>query len=215
MKESFFIEFIGMPGCGKSYYKNKLIKLLNNKSVISNNYGDLSKIKKLLFFLFFLFTNFKLTVINLFFFNTKTSKSNEFAKHLYYFKNECALRFYHQKKKKIIVNSEGFRHRSVYFIYENLKYNKNFYYKKYLDLLPRIDLLIYIKSKKKYNILRTKKRKNSFIYSSEEIKKYDQKLKILEKIVRYDEKKSKVIYINNNKSNLNIKKLKKIIMDKI
>ncbi|MDC3005225.1 hypothetical protein OAY95_04850, partial [Candidatus Pelagibacter sp.] len=80
MKKSFFIEFIGMPGCGKSYYKNKLISLLNNKLVISNNYSDLPKIKKIFFFLFFLFTNFKLAIINLFFFYTKKSKSNEFAK---------------------------------------------------------------------------------------------------------------------------------------
>ena len=213
MKESFFIEFIGMPGSGKSFYQNKLIKLLKNKDVISNNYRFLSKFEKSIFFLFFLLTNFKLTILNLFFFYTKKSKSNEFAKHFYYFKNEAALKFYHQIKKKIIINSEGFRHRSVYFIYENSKINKNFNFRKYLDLLPKIDLLIYIKSKKKNNIIRAKKRKNSFIYNSGEIKKYDEKLRILKKIVKESKKKNKIFYLDSDKPNLSTKELKKIIMN--
>ena len=210
MKKSFFIEFIGMPGCGKSYYSNKIKKLLKNEGLISNHYDDLSKIKKFLFFLLFLFANFKLTLLNIIYFYTQTSKSNEFAKHLYYFKNESALRIYHQINTKRVINSEGFRHRSIYFIYENLKKNSKFSYKEYLNLLPKIDLLIYIKSIKKNNIDRTKKRKKQYKYNKNEIENYDIKENIIEKIVKESKKKVNIVYIRNNHEvkNLNIIKNK-------
>ena len=76
--------------------------------------------------------------------------------------------------------------------------------------MPKIDLLIYIKSIKKNNIDRTKKRKKQYKYNKNEIENYDIKENIIEKIVKESKKKVNIVYIRNNHEvkNLNIIKNK-------
>ncbi len=211
MKKKFYIEFIGMPASGKSFYKNQISKILRKKEIITNDYKDLSRMNKLMFFFIFIIKYFKLSIINLSFFYNNYSNKKELSKHFYYFKNEAALRIYHEIKNQNVINSEGFRHRSIYFIYENLKKNKKFQYKKYLQLLPKIDLLIYVRSNKKKNIQRSKKRKNAFKYNIKEIKNYEYKEKILESIVEETKKKIYTIDLKQNRTTENLNRLKKII----
>ena len=48
MKKKFYIEFIGMPASGKSFYKNQILKLFRKKEILTNDYRDLSRINKLI-----------------------------------------------------------------------------------------------------------------------------------------------------------------------
>ncbi len=199
-----------MPASGKSFYKNKIIKIIKKKT-ISNKFYKLNKPQKFFFFLVFLIKYFRLTVSYLNFFFFTRIKNKEFKKHFYYFKNEAALRIYHEQKKENIINDEGFRHRAIYFIYENLKISNNFSYRNYINLLPKIDLLIYIKSNKKQNILRSKKRKKGFKYNLEEKKIYKDKEQIIKKIIKETKKSTFLVEFQNNQFQENISKFKKII----
>ena len=205
-----YIEFIGMPASGKSFYKNKIINIIK-KRTISNKFYQIKKLLKIYFFLIFFIKYLKLTIINLNFFLFTKIKDREFKRHFYYFKNEAALRIYHEKKKEIIINDEGFRHRAIYFIFKNLKMDKNFLYKHYINLLPKIDLLIYIKSNKKLNIYRSKNRKNGFKYNLEEVKIYKDKEEIIKKIVKETGKKTLLLEFKNNHIQKNMNKFKRII----
>ena len=199
-----------MPASGKSFYKKKITNIIKKKT-LSNKFQKLNKLQKFFFFLVFLIKYFRLTVTHLNFFFFAKTNNKEFKKHFYYFKNEAALRIYHEIKKENIINAEGFRHRAIYFIYENLKINNNFSYINYLNLLPKIDLLIYIKSNKKQNILRSKKRKTGFKYDLDEIKIYKDKEKIIKKIIKEKNKSIFLLEFKNNQIQENISKFKKII----
>ena len=198
MKNFFYIEFIGMPASGKSFYKNKILKFFGKNETISNDFYKILKILKILFFIIFSLKYMKFTLVTLNFLLTTKLNRREIKRHLYYFKNEAALRIYHEIKNKIVINSEGFRHRSIFFIYENLKKNKNFSYKNYLRSQPKTDLLIFVKSDKKKNILRSKNRKNGYKYSLKEIRNYNKKQQILEKIVNFTKKKGVLMVFETN-----------------
>ena len=77
--------------------------------------------------------------------------------------------------------------------------------------MPKIDLLIYIKSNKKQNILRSKKRKTGFKYDLDEIKIYKDKEKIIKKIIKEKNKSIFLLEFKNNQIQENISKFKKII----
>ena len=209
--KKIYIEFIGMPASGKSFYKKKIEKTLSKDKILTNNFNFLSKILKIFFFMMFLFRYTKLTIINLNFFFFTKNNNKEFKKHFYYFKNEAALRIYHEIKKEIIINSEGFRHRAIYFIHENLKINKDFLYKNYINSLPKIDILIYIRSNKRLNISRSKKRKKSFKYNLEEIKIYKNKENIIKKITKETKKNIFLIEFKRNQTDRNMNIFKKVI----
>ena len=77
--------------------------------------------------------------------------------------------------------------------------------------MPKIDLLIYIKSNKKQNILRSKKRKKGFKYNLEEKKIYKDKEQIIKKIIKETKKSTFLVEFQNNQFQENISKFKKII----
>ena len=210
INKKIFIEFIGMPASGKSFYQDKIIRLIKRKTFY-NKFNKLNKLQKFFFFLVFFIKYFRFTLKNLNFFFFTGINNKEFKKHFYYFKNEAALRILHEYKKENVINSEGFRYRAIYFIYENLKTNKNFSSKDYINLLPKIDLLIYIKSNKRQNILRSKKRKKGFRYNLEETNIYSDKEKIIRRIINQTKKNSFFIEFKNNKFQENMTKFQKII----
>tara|TARA_B100001057_G_scaffold448260_1_gene488471 strand:+ start:2453 stop:3094 length:642 start_codon:yes stop_codon:yes gene_type:complete len=204
------IEFIGMPGSGKTFYENKIIKL-GKKKIIKNNFNYLNKLQKTKFIILFIFSypifffkSFNLILKNIL-------KKKEFRKYSYYFYNEIAYRSYFEfkiKDKIILLNSEGFVYRaSNYF---NYIFNKKT--EKYLNCLPKVDLIIFVKSYKKTNLLRTKKRKIGYKYNEKDLKDYYKKTNFLKKVCNFlKKKKIKIIFINNFNNNNYRKNLKKII----
>ena len=77
--------------------------------------------------------------------------------------------------------------------------------------MPKIDLLIYIKSNKRQNILRSKKRKKGFRYNLEETNIYSDKEKIIRRIINQTKKNTFFIEFKNNKFQENMTKFQKII----
>ena len=55
MIQNKIIEFIGMPGSGKTFYENEIIKL-GNKKIIKNNFNYLNKLQKTKFIILFIFS---------------------------------------------------------------------------------------------------------------------------------------------------------------
>ena len=106
-----------------------------------------------------------------------------------------------------MLNSEGFVYRtSFYFDYIFNEKTKN-----YLNCLPRIDLIIFIRSSKKTDLSRTYNRKIGFKYNKRDLKDYNKKKLFLKKIISYlQKKKIKIIFINNFNNYDVKKKLKKI-----
>lgn len=211
MKKSFYVEFIGMPASGKSYYQNILIKNLNKKNIITNNFYELKKIGKLFFlFLFFLkYPYYSIKIFNIFFHLNFENK--ETRKHFYYFINEASLRIYQDYKKKIVINSEGFRYRAVYYLYSlRNKLNKN-YLKKFINKSPEIHLIIYVESNKKINIKRSRKRKSGYKYSNQDLVSYSEKIKIIKKICSETKKKAVVIKITKKNQKKDLQKILDII----
>ena len=49
MAKKIYIELIGMPASGKSYYLKKIKKNLKKEKVKSNNFEELNKISKIFF----------------------------------------------------------------------------------------------------------------------------------------------------------------------
>ena len=210
MTKSKIVEFVGMPGSGKTFFEKKIFKH-SNKKIIRNNFFYLNRFNKLKFILFFIFS------YPLFFFKSiyiilkKILIKKEFKKYFYYFYNEAAYRSYIDfsgEKKTILLNSEGFVYRTSY--YFDYIYNKKT--ENYLNCLPKIDLIIFINSDKKADLSRTKKRKIGFKYNKRDVRDYYKKKFFLEKIVGFlQKKKMKIVFINNFNNNDYKKNLKKII----
>ena len=55
MAKKIYIELIGMPASGKSYYLKKIKKNLKKEKVKSNNFEELNKISKIFFLILFIF----------------------------------------------------------------------------------------------------------------------------------------------------------------
>lgn len=209
MKKKINIEFIGMPGSGKTFFqhligKNKEFK---NFKIIKNNFKILNKAQKFLYILlfviqypiFFLRTIFLLYKIE----ESKVSKK----RHFYFFYNEMALRAYCNffKENCIYVNSEGFWYRAYFYFQKKIIKKKLI---NYLKTIPKIDILIFMNSSKKLNLERVNKRKNEYKYSKEDLKNYDKNSKLLKKIIScYKNNSSELVILNNRnkdkKKNLN------------
>jgi len=168
MNKNKIIEFVGMPGSGKTFFEKKIFKY-SNKKIIKNNFNYLSKFDKIKYIVLFIFSypNFFFKSINIILKNIFFKR--EFKKYFYYFYNETAFRSYidtRKEKKLILLNSEGFVYRtSFYFNYIFNEKTEN-----YLNCLPRIDLIIFIRSIKKIDLSRTNKRKIGFKYNKRDLK---------------------------------------------
>jgi thymidylate kinase len=209
MNKKIILEFIGMPGSGKTFYQKKIVKILKNE-VIANNFNKFNKLKKFQYIILFIrkhpiffFKTIILLINNLLFFK-------DFKKHLYYFYNEIAFRsfFDYQKKKLILINSEGFAYRSAFYFRNNFNHRTEDYIKK----IPKIDLLIFVHTNKKIDVERTRERKKGYKYSKKENINYYKKLFYLKKVLKiFKNNNTKLIIIDNKNINLSKKNIKKIL----
>ena len=214
MSKNYRVEFIGMPGSGKTFLQNKVIKYIKIKNYkkVTNNFKILNRWSKLIFFILFIFKKplFALKTIVL----IKTSKGmpNEKNKHLYYFFNEASLYSYFNSLNKnlIIINSEGFLYRSCFYFHP-----KSFLFnlENYIKEVPKVDLIVFVKSNKTLNIKRANSRKKEYNYNFDDIKTYKEKDELIDKIVNiYKNKKNcNIINLSNTKNKLNKIKIKKIV----
>ena len=119
-----------------------------------------------------------------------------------FFFNETALRSYFliRSKNEIYIDDEGFYYRSHKFLQNQSSLLK----KKYLDLVPKIDLIIYINSIKEINLKRANTRISSYRYNVKRLINYDLKKKNLLKILEISKgKKIKTFVLNeSNKKQL-------------
>ena len=205
-----------MPGSGKSFFQKKIIDQFKKKNFLKNQFKTLNKFEKLFFILIFFIKYPIFFIKTLYLINNKIKKKDKKNRFFYYFYNEIALRAYFEKnnKNKIILNDEGFLHRSI----EYFDYNNNSkVLKSYLDILPSVNIIIYTYSNKKTNIKRTLNRLNEYRYNNENINEYFKKEKLLKKIVNQYKKNRKVIFIRikneNQNTKKNLKKLFKVIKE--
>ena len=207
MKKGYYVEFIGMPASGKTYYCDKVIRLLNKDNIVSNNFHFLNKLKKTFFLMVFVlkYMNYSFQIFKLFF-NLDFSKK-EVKKHFYYFINEASLRAYHEYKKDIVINSEGFRYRSLFFknYYATKQKRKNF--SQFINSQPTVNLLILVKSKKNINLLRSRNRKKGYKYSAQDIVLYEKNVKIIKQICNDSKKKSILLSITLKSEKKDLKKI--------
>ena len=211
------IEFLGMPGSGKTFFYKKLKKVLKKNKINTNSFKDFNsnKIIKFFYLIFFIVENFIyfLKIILLIKFDTDKSKES-IKRHFYFFLRELIAYQALKKNNKVILNSEGFFYRLVFY-FNNLKNKKNLNKLiKIINFQPRVKILIFINSYKKINILRANKRNNGFFYTNDSLNEYDIKNKNLKILANYLKKSKSVslFVINNNINELNFKKfLKKII----
>lgn len=209
MEKKIVIEFLGMPGSGKTYYQKKLKKILRKK-IITNNFTIINRYNKMVYLFKFLKDHpiFFLKSLNLLLKNINNFR--EFKKHFYYFYNEAIFRSYFDSVKSdlILVNSEGFAYRSSF--YFNDIYNKKC--ADYLKKMPKINFLIYIESQKIIDIERTKKRFGGYKYLEKEKKEYNNKSSFLKKIlISCKKNKTEIIKINNIKNKNFTKNIKMIL----
>ncbi len=188
-----------MPGSGKSFFQKKILNKFNKKNIHKNDYKKLSKTKKIINIFLFILNNKYFVLKTIFFLIFKVNKQKR-NRHFYYFYNEIALResFENFREKTDVINDEGFLYRSA--IYFDRKY-KSFELENYLKKIPRIDLIIYLYSKKKSNFKRTLKRVNGYKYTGYDYENYHKKEKLLKKMVLLYKKKrmAKFILIHNTK----------------
>ncbi len=198
-KKLRIIEFVGMPGSGKSFFQRKILKKFRWENIHTNDYKKLSKTKKIIYIFLFILNNKYFALKTIFFLIFKVKKKIR-NRHFYYFYNEIALRESYEnfRDKTDIINDEGFLYRSA--IYFDRKFS-NFELENYLKKIPRIDLIIYLYSKKKTNFKRTLKRTNGYKYTSYDYENYHKKEKLLKKMVLLYKKKrmAKFISIHNTK----------------
>jgi hypothetical protein len=215
MKDKISIEIIGMPGSGKSFYQNMLLKkkFFKKKKIIIKNFKILNKIKKIkyIFSFFFKYPIFFLKTLFLVF---SIKDTNLKRRYFYYFYNEIALwsYFIFSQKKGIFINSEGFNYRSAfYFLHQSTKKKLI----RYLNSIPKTDIIIFLNSSKFENINRANSRKKEFNYKDIDIKNYDKQFKLLKTIFNYYRKKkdTKLFFFKNNKKNVhrNLNKFKNFI----
>ncbi len=200
-----------MPASGKSYYLKKIRKNLKKGKVKSNNFEELNKLYKV-FFLILFFIKYPIYSIKvLYIFFNLDFKKRETRRHFYYFLNEAPLRIYNQLNNKIIINSEGFMYRSVFYI-NSLRslFNKK-KIKTFINNLPKTHLLIFVKSSKNLNIKRSKKREYGYIYTKKDLKLYSINEKIIKQICQESREKSVVLQISKNSEKKDLKKISNII----
>jgi len=214
MNKIYRVEFIGMPGSGKTFYQNKVlnyIKIKNYKKV-TNNFKILNRLSKIIFFILFFFKKPIFTLKTLVLIKASKGMPNEKNKHLYYFFNEASLYSYFNSLKKnlIIINSEGFLYRSCFYFHPE---NSSFNLQNYIKEIPKVDLIIFVKSNKSLNIKRANSRKKEYNYNFDDIKTYKEKNELIDRIVKvYKNKKNcNIINLSNSKNKLNKIKIKKII----
>ena len=214
MKNKIYnIEFLGMPGSGKSYIQNIILKKLKIKNYL-NYYYDfkiLNRFSKIFFFFRFLLSYPSFSLKTLILIKLSKQQANEKNKHMYYFVNEASLYSYFNSLNKniFLINSEGFLYRTSFYFDQN---KSNFNLINYLRNVPEVDMVILIKNKKKDNIVRANSRINEYKYNSHDIKNYEKKNKLIDRISK--------IYKSNNKCKfLKLynyqKKLGKIELEKI
>lgn len=201
------IEFLGMPGSGKTFYQ-KLIarkKIFKKFKIITNRFDILSRKKKFLLALAFI------AKYPVFFFKTLflIISNKEKKIYFYYFRNEIALweHFDRFNKNCIFISSEGFNYRASHYFQENFNRKR---LNNYLGNIPRTDIKILIDSSKKENISRANLRKKGYKYSKDDIENYEKKLNIINKIKFFYKKKNSKIFIFKNKKNnikINLKNL--------
>jgi hypothetical protein len=213
MKKKIYIEFIGMPGSGKTFFQKLITKNkdLKKSIIIKNNFKLLNKMQKLLYILLFIIRYpvfFYKTIYLLYikkesaslktvrpFFATPTRRL------FYFFYNEIALRSYYNlcNKSCLFINSEGFLYRTCFYFKNNLN-DKELV--DYLKRIPKIHIIIFINSSKKKNVQRINKRKNGFKYSETDLRNYDKYSKLLNKIVNSYKNKNKdtklLVFENKN-----------------
>ena len=203
MRKKINIEFIGMPGSGKTFYQKLISKSKDLKkfNIIKNNFKVLNKTQKLLYILLFIteYPVFFSKTMYLLYICKETSSLKR--RHFYFFYNEIALRSYYNfcNKNSLFVNSEGFLYRTHFYFKKNLNNKK---LANYLKNIPKIDIVVFINSSKKQNIERVNKRKNEYKYSEADLNDYDKNFKLLNKIINlYKSKSTKLIIFENRKKN--------------
>ena len=213
-KKIFTIEFLGMPGSGKSYIQKLILKNLKLKNYCNyyNDYKILNRFSKILFFFRFLLSYPIFSLKTLFLIKLSKQQSNEKNKHMYYFVNEISLHSYFNSLNKNIylINSEGFLYRASFYFNQN-KFNINI--KNYLRNIPKVDMVILIKNKKKDNINRANSRTNEYKYNSIDIKHYEKKNKIIDRIAEIykSNNKCKFLKLNNYQNKLGKNEINRII----
>ena len=211
MAKKIYIELIGMPASGKSYYLKKIKKNLKKEKVKSNNFEELNKISKIFFLILFIFKYPIYSIKVIYIFLNLDFKDWKTKRHLYFFINEAPLRIFNQFNKKIIINSEGFKYRLVYYInsFRN-KLNKKFI-NKFIFSSPKVHLLIFVKSSKNLNIKRSKKRKYGYKYTNQDFKLYSKNEKVIMQICKESRKNSIVLQISKKSERKDLKKILNII----
>lgn len=205
MRKKINIEFIGMPGSGKTFFqklisKNKDFKKFN---IIKNNFKILNKKKKLLFILLFIlkYPVFFYKTIYLLYISKEPASLKK--RLFYFFYNEMALRTYYNffNKSCLFINSEGFLYRTCFYFNNNLN---DKVLVDYLKRIPKIDIIIFINSSKKLNIQRVNKRINEYKYSKVDLNDYDKNYKLLNKILNSYKNKNKdtklIVFENKNQN---------------
>lgn len=207
MKKNLYIEFIGMPCSGKSYYSKKLMSYFKKKKVQTNNFNYLSRFLKLFFLILFFLKYFKYSSKILYFFLNSNHSFNEIKKHFYYFINEASLRIFHEINQNIVINSEGFRYRSLFYTNKLSGFKKRVFLDKLIKVSPKIHLLIYINSNKKINFIRSMKRKAGFRYSLKDKFFYNMNEKIIKYIHKTSKKNSFVLDITKKTEKRDFQKI--------
>ena len=202
--KKIIIEILGMPGSGKTYLKKYIFNNNKKKTYFLKNFNLIkNKFLKTLYSSIFFLNNptfYIATLINILI-NIKVK--SEKKRYLYFFFNETALRSYFliRSKNEIYIDDEGFYYRSHKFLQNQSSLLKK---KKYLDLVPKIDLIIYINSIKEINLKRANTRISSYRYNVKRLINYDLKKKNLLKILEISKgKKIKTFVLNeSNKKQL-------------
>ena len=208
MKKKIIIEMIGMPGSGKSFVQNLILKKLKKYKIKKKNFLKQTKFKKIINFILFTLNYPVFSFKNFYYIFFKLNQKN--LRFLYYFLNEAALRISdNYSKQKIIVNDEGFFYRSLEY-FTSLNNHQNF--TDYLNNIPKIDILIFVNSSTENCLRRVFKRKNhNYKYSESEKKNFNIKIKLIKYIAKFihENKKTKIIKLNND--NLDTKKINRLI----
>lgn len=208
MKKKIIIEMIGMPGSGKSFVQNLILKKLKKYKIKKKNFFKQKKFKKIINFILFILNYPIFSFKNFYYIFFKLNQKN--SRFLYYFLNEASLRISDKySKQRIILNDEGFFYRSLEY-FTSLNNYQNF--SDYLNNIPKIDILIFVNSSSENCLRRVLKRKNhNYKYGESEKKNFNIKIKLIKYIAKfiYENKKTKIIKLNND--NLDAKKINKLI----
>ncbi|WP_075522621.1 hypothetical protein [Candidatus Pelagibacter communis] len=213
------IEFIGLPGSGKSYISKKLIYSLkkNKKEIIFENKLKINKIIKIYLFLKFCLKNLGLclvfTIIHL---SNKTLDKNKKNLHFYWIVREIIAFEYCNKFGKVLIRSEGFHQRFLFYLINIGKTKISNSEMILLKLIPIPDKIVMISISKNKSIFLTKKRKKGFKYDANSLNKINHTIKILKQIKKFflENHKFKLIYLKDLKNEkLLIKNLRSYIFN--